>query len=472
MSGSIVFVDDDDDGEGSVCSVQNADDATKPDVRRGILRNATNIHGTAGAYVNSRPSDLPITSTNEPHLPVVRGGARVFWPSGEATKHPQFRRDPVSQNGNSFDFDHAVNDAGRAESLEHETGNGAAAAMRKKLTVRFSPEPDDARAPDMRTAAAEVRGQVEGCPGAGEREHRRVNVGRIAENKFNDGRNHDVVSADTTASDTSKAGRKWYHFSFRSNKNREKSSAAEVGGHRMTSSEPRLICAEPRSDHGDVDLRCRGRREMRESSTYDAGAGGYARTLAAQGYRMLSTSASEPEQLGGHSPWGTSGASVGDRTHQVISMSSAYDLRRSPTVADGRKSRGVAAVRRSRSTVGDERRRPPTASLTSLSTSFHRKRERGVHGHSHPKTMTFRCRPSFRSTGYQPAFQPVATPRTWNSLRPRPRRAPSLMSHFRRQPAATRRPHVDGLAQIGCSIVNHLQTPPTTRLTGSGRSND
>jgi len=366
MTGSIVFAaddDDDDDDDGSNCSNQSADDVSKPDVRRGILRNAKN--NLQHCYIDKRHAHFPISSpgrsTRQVSEPMMQGGPSIFWPDSETAK--QQNHNPVSRT--------TGNEANRAASREtHQTGNSAVAA-RKKLTVRFSPEADDARAAGsgqgMRRPSDEFRGhvqshaeQVQGHTKQvqGRSERRRLNIGRIAENKFNDGKNPVYIS-DTSASmmktDSSKSNRKWYHFSFRANKSREKASA-------KVESQPTY--AEPISVDEEAKIRCRGRREMRESSSHQVNDDNeYVKTLAAQGYRLLS-SMSEPEQLGGH------GRREGSSAQPVISASSAYDIRRSPTVVyDGHKSRGTA-VRRSRSTVGDDRYRQAMRSSTPGATIF------------------------------------------------------------------------------------------------------
>jgi len=103
---------------------------------------------------------------------------------------------------------------------------------------------------------------------------------------------------------------------------------------------------------------------MRESEPGDGTDSGYTRTLAAQGYRLLSSSTPEPPQPGRR------GASYAhDWSRPVRSSSSAHDLRRSPTVGeyDGRRWRVAAAVRRSRSTVGDDRRLQAAAAFSPTS---------------------------------------------------------------------------------------------------------
>jgi len=365
MTGSIVFAaDDDDDDDGSNCSDQSADDVSRPDVRRGILRNATN--NLQHCYIDERHANLPTSSPGGSNRqvpePMLQGEPGIFWPDCEIVK--QQNQNPASRT--------TGNEANRTESHEtHDTGNNAVAA-RKKLTVRFSPEADDARVAGsgqgMRRPSDEFRGhvqshaeQVQGHTRQvqGRSERRRLNIGRIAENKFNDGRNPvyiSDISASMTKTDSSKSNRKWYHFSFRSNKNREKDNA-KVESQLTAAVQP--MYAEPISVDEEAKIRCRGRREMRENSSHQVtdADNEYVKTLAAQGYRLLS-SVSEPEQLGGH------GRREGSSTQPVFSASSAYDLRRSPTVIhDGHKSRGTA-VRRSRTTVGDDRHRQPMRSST------------------------------------------------------------------------------------------------------------
>jgi len=335
MTGSsIVFADDDDD-----------DDVIKPDVRRGILRNPTKNHN-----IVERPNHLPTSPSppNEPRRPAVPspmmpGRDSIFWPVLETAKIPDCYLDADRPTG--------------SESQEaYETGSNNA-AMRKKHTVRFSPEADNACATGSTGFVGHVQGHLD--PVQSKHEPRRVNIGRIAENKFNDGRNlGDMITSDVTSStakaDSSRTGRKWYHFSFRSSKNRDKNGAETE---RQSARQP--VYANLRPAHDEVELRCRGRREMSQAASYEVKDldNASAKTLAAQGYRLMPSSASEPEQLSGlrhREEW----------NQRVLSTASSSDLRRSPTVLhdDGRKSRVTAAVRRSRSTVGDERRHQVMAS--------------------------------------------------------------------------------------------------------------
>ena len=366
MTGSsIVFADDDDDDvDGSNCSVQSADDISRTDVRRGILRHPTNNH--QNLHVDKRPAVLPISSPIQRTVPnpLVHRGTSICWPDWDIVNKPEYYESSARQNGNIPDRRQTGNEASLAESWKaNEAGSND--VVRKKLTVRFSPEADDAcvagNGQSMRTPFEEWKGQVQG-----QHEPRRMNVGRIAENKFNDGRNSSYMSDATslaTKADMPKTSRKWYHFSFRSSKTRDK-HGAEIES--RSTAVPRPTYAELRSVDGQVELRCRGRREMRESSTYDVGdtESGYARTLVAHGYRLLPSSTPEPEQQGGQG-WRAS-STPQDWSQPVRSASSAYDLRRSPTDAeDGQKSRVAAAVRRSHSTVGDDRRRRATSSPVS-----------------------------------------------------------------------------------------------------------
>ena len=407
MTGSsIVFADDDDDDDdvdGSNCSVQSADGVIKTDVRRGILRNAVNSH--QNHHVDRQPPVLPTTSSpgvpqHRVQSPLPHGGTGVFWPEWEAAKRSGYCREAASppQTGNTPERRRTGNEACRAESCKeaHQTGSSAAAA-RKKLTVRFSPEADDAcaagsgqstrtdrsivfarwrpfafpsetrslgpAASPTRTERRSGSGQSARTPPSDESksqvhvqpEARRLNVGRIAEKKFNDGRNSGCVAADAP-----KTSRKWYrHFSFRSNKNRDRNGVEEP---EVRSSQPTY--AEWRYVDAHVENRCRGRREMRETTTSASTCqlgdtdGGYARALAAQGYRQVSSPPPEPGAHDGGGQGRRAGPARTDWNRPVRSTSSAYDLRRSPTVADDdRKSRVAAAVRRSRSTVGDDRRR-------------------------------------------------------------------------------------------------------------------
>ena len=370
MTSSIVFADDgDDDDEGSNCSIQSADDVSKPDTRRGILRNRTNNHEILN--IDKRSAQHLIYSPSRSHRPVrgpdsmLQGGPGIFWPDWEITKQ-HYYRNSVSQAGDTTDRGQTGNEASRVESWEtHETGSNGVA--RKKHTVRFSPEADDACTIGIGQGthlSDEFKGQVHAEQVQGHPERRRLNVGRIAENKFNDGRNMCYISdagASMTKTDSPKVGRKWYHFSFRSNKNRDKAGAKVESQSRI---DPQTIYAEPRSTDEKAKPRCRGRREMRETLSYEVNDtdNGYVRSLAAQGYRLLSSSVSEPEQLGGYGRRG--GSSTQEWNQRVRSTTSTYDLRRSPTVRhDDRKWRG-AAVRRSRSTVGDDRRRQTTSSPT------------------------------------------------------------------------------------------------------------
>ena len=367
MIGSIVFADDGEDivdDVGSNCSIEGVDDVTRPDTHRGILRNPSNCY--RDFYIDDQFRHHPISSPrirplSPVHGPMLHAGASIFWPDWEAMKQAHYRQDPLPQSGNAYDHALVGNEANRAESREvHETGSNA--VLRKKLTVRFSPDANDACAggskQGMHTSSGECKGQVQVHS-----EGRRLNIGRIAENKFNDGRN---LRRDTTASATktesSKTGRKWYHFSFRSSRNRGQTGAM-VDSQSTHTAAHQPIYAEPTSVNEDGEWRCRGRREMRQTTSYEANDqnGGYSRTLEAQGYRLLSSSVSEPEQLGGYGRWGPSGGSSKDLSQplRVLAASSTDDLR---TVGhDGRQSR-IAAVRRSRSSVGDDRRRPQTMS--------------------------------------------------------------------------------------------------------------
>lgn len=361
MTGSIVFAADDDDDD---------DYFSKPDVRRGILRNPTNNH--QNFYIDKQPAHCPISSPctgSDPPVPdkIPCGGASIFWPDWEAVNQQYYYQTLTPQPADHHtDRDFTGSEASRTE-LWKTAKTESGAEPRKKLTVRFSPESDDTCAAagnrqGMRTPSEELNGRVQGHAEQvqGHSERRRLNIGRIAENKFNDGRNPNFVSdaaVSTTNPDSSKANRKWYHFSFRSSKSREK-AATKVESKPATVIQP--IYAEPKFVDDDVGTRCRGRREMRQHSSHNTD-DGYVRTLAAQGYRQIPSSVSEPEQLGRYSTQGWS--------PRVSSTSSAYDVQRSPTVLhhydDRKTARGGAAVRRSRSTVGDDRRRYQSPSLPS-----------------------------------------------------------------------------------------------------------
>jgi len=375
MTGTIVFVDDDDD-DCSNCSIQSVDDVNKPDVRRGILRNPKNNHQSV--YVNKQPVHYQTSSPNVPRRPVsgteIHEGASIFWPDWEIKTKPHYHQNEAPEIGFTSDLRETTgNKASSAESWETH-GCGSNAVVRKKLTVRFSPEAEDAcmggNEQHMRRSSDEFRRYAE-ChhkQDHGDSERRRLNIGRIAENKFNDGRNYCSVSDSTssaTRTDSFKTGRKWYHFSFRSNKNRGKTSPEIENQPRSV---PQLIHAEPRSVDKQDEFRCRGRREMRDTSTYRDDE--TCRALAVQGYQLLPSSVSEPEQLGGQGRWGES--SLQDWNQRVLSTD---DLRRSPMIGhESRKSRG-AAVRRSRSTVGDDRRRTAISSPTPESAvRFHARR--------------------------------------------------------------------------------------------------
>jgi len=262
MTGSsIVFADDDDDDDddvsGSNCFIQNADDVSKPDVRRGILRNA--INNRRNLVVDKRPAALPTSSPGVSHRPVPSPvlGNSIFWPEWEIMIKPEYYETAAPQTGSVPDRRQTGNEASGAEPWKaHETGSNVVA--RKKHTVRFSPEADDAclagNEQSMRTPSDELKGQVQG-----QYEQRRLNVGRIAENKFNDGRNSSYIISDTissaTRADVPKTSRKWYHFSFRSSKNRDK-NGAEI--ETRSTAAPQPTYAEPRSVHGLDEPRCRG----------------------------------------------------------------------------------------------------------------------------------------------------------------------------------------------------------------------
>jgi len=360
MTASVVFVDDDDDDDASICSIKSADDNSKPDARRGILRNATNNH--QNVYANKQPVHYAVSSPSIPHRSVqstvLHKGDGIFWPDWETIKKPYYQ---ASGTGIASERRQTGNEAGSREFWEAHNETGSSVVARKKLTVRFSPEADDdacVGGGGQRAQSDDFEGHVQGHrkQSQGHAERRRLNIGRIAENKFNDGRNPGSASdttSSTTRSDSFKTGRKWYHFSFRSNKNREKSSPEMEN---QSTNVHQLIHAEARSSNEQVEIRCRGRREMREASSYRDNE--TIRTLAAQGYRLMTSSVSEPEQLGGHGPWAES--SRQNWNQRVFSSSSTDDLRRSPTIRhDDRKPRG-SAVRRSCSTVGVDRRRQTT----------------------------------------------------------------------------------------------------------------
>lgn len=122
-------------------------------------------------------------------------------------------------------------------------------------------------------------------------------------------------------------------------------------------------------DYEPAEYRCRGRREMRHAQASSLGDSETIRTLAAQGYQLMSTSLSEPEQLAAQRRWREEKAYLQDwNQRKIVTASSTEDLRRSPM--EHRKSRCGAAVRRSRSTVGDDRRRAPAVTTPETAIRF------------------------------------------------------------------------------------------------------